>query len=460
MKLRPVRHSNLLKLAETEQQALTASGVFIVQDQFYDLLNDQSQILILPGSYGSGKSFFAADLLIKKCVEDTYFRCFYGRKILKKVKESVFTTLVEQIEKHRCDGFSYSTADNSTMVIKYKNGNRFNPFGADDVDGLKSIKEPSHFFLEELDQFTAEDFGMCLSRLGRTNKARTQLIALCNTDKVYPEHWLHDILFGENKIGATIHWSNFRNNTLLPSVEEYEKILRIKAMGDEDVFNSIANSAPAIRNRQNAWIYIDYSGSIINTEIAFIPGNTVYLSFDFNNEPLTCTAWQMSSGRHRMDGAGAFIHAIAEFEASMATSDEEIISLLCKKIKAAFPYNPLRITGDSNGRVRLKGVAGNKSAFYLIAKYLNVHENNIDVNAANLPHTISRRLCNTWMYNHKNIRISTVNTPKLVADIRIAKASETEQDKLVKDRKINKLDFFDTFRYIPATYFTYFIDPE
>lgn len=439
------------------QQALRQSKVIPVQDQFFDLWNDDSPIIILVGSYGSGKSFAAADLMIKKCAEDKYFRCFYGRKVYGNVKGSIFDTITEQIEDLGVPGFKYSKADNSSLVIRHENGNKFSPFGADKIDKLKSIKEPSHFLLEELDQFTADDFGMCVSRLGRTKKAKTQLIAMCNTDKIYPEHWLYDIIFGENKIGAKIYWSNFRQNTMLPDVVEYEKNLRVRAMGDEDMFNSIANGAAAVRNKNNAWLYINYEHCIVDYPIMLIPGNTVYLSFDFNNEPMTCTAWQMSSGRHPINGEGRFVHAVGEFEASMADTDEEIIQLLARRVKAAFPYNPLRMTGDSNGRARLKGVAGNKSIYFLLAKYLNIHQNLIDVNPQNLDHSISRALCCTWLYNHKGVRISKVTTPKLVSDMRIARASEKVPDELVKNRKEFKLDYFDTFRYIPATYFKYFI---
>lgn len=457
MHLKPAKNRAFQQIPADIRQSLLASHVIPVQEQFWDLWNDQAPIIILVGSYGSGKSFFVADWMINRALRDPYFRCFYGRKVYGNVKGSVFATITEQIEKHNIPGFTYSSSDNSSLVIRHQNGNSFIPFGADKIDKLKSIKEPSHFLLEELDQFTADDFGMCMSRLGRTDKARTQMICMCNTDKIYEEHWLYPILFGDNAIGAKINWSSFRENSMLPDIEEYDRILRIRAMGDEDLYNSIANATPGVRNKQNAWIYVNTSDTIIDEPIHAIPGNTVYLSFDFNNEPMTCTAWQFNSGIHNMSGDGCFVNCIGEFETSMAETEEEIIALLCKKIKTAYPFHPLRITGDSNGRARLKGVPGNKSIYYLLARYLNVHDQCLDVPSSNLEHTVSRALCNTWIYNHKGVKISRVTTPKLAADIRIAKANEERPDELVKDRKVNKLDYFDTFRYIPATYFKYFI---
>lgn len=457
MQLKIAKHSELLTLPAEVQQLLYQSHVVPVVDPFIELWDCTDPIIIFAGSYGSGKSFFVSDMLINRCITDNYFRCFYGRKVHDTIRGSIFPTIYEQIEMHNIKGFAYSKANTSSMIIDYKNGNKFIPFGADKIDKLKSIKEPSHFLLEELDQFTADDFGMCISRLGRTAKAKTQLIGMCNTDKVYKEHWLYPILFGDNPIGATIHWSNYRNNTMLPSVEEYEHNLRVRAMGDEDLYNAIANGTPGVRNKQNAWLYVNYKHCIIEEEIAVVPGNTIYLSFDFNNEPMTCTAWQFSSGRHTMNGEFNFINCVREFETSMADTNEELITLLCKKIKTAFPFHPLRITGDSSGRSRLKGVAGNKSIYFLLCKYLNTSEQMLDVPMANMPHTASRALCNTIMYNHKNIRISHINSPKLISDMYTARASEEKEDELVKDRKINKLDYFDTFRYIFATYFAYYL---
>jgi len=457
MQLKTANHSDLLKLPEEIQKLLYRKSVVPIVDQFSSMWGHRDPIIIFAGSYGSGKSFFASDDLINKCLNDNYFRCFYGRKVYDTIRGSIFPTIYEQIEAHNLKGFQYSKANTSSMIIEHTNGNKFIPFGADKIDKLKSIKEPSHFLLEELDQFTADDFGMCISRLGRTNKAQTQLIGMCNTDKVYREHWLYDILFGANVINATIHWSNYRKNSMLPDIAEYEKNLRVRAMGDEDLFNAIANGTPGVRNKENAWLYVNYKHCIIDERIEPIAGNTVYLSFDFNNEPMTCTAWQFNSGNHNMDGAGCFINCIGEFETSMAETNEEIISLLCKKIKAQFPYNPLRITGDANGRSRLKGVAGNKSIYFLICKYLSVHESMLDVPMSNMPHTASRALCNTILYNHKNIRLSHVNSPKTISDLYTARASEEKEDELVKDRKINKLDYFDTFRYIFSTYFGYFL---
>lgn len=455
MQLKTARHSDLLKLPPDIQDLLYKKSVIPVIDQFESLWNDRSETLLLVGSYGSGKSFFAADMLINRCMNDNYFRCFYGRKVYDYIRGSIFATLVEQIEDHNLEGFSYSKANTSSMIIEYKNGNRFIPFGADKIDKLKSIKEPTHFLLEELDQFTHEDYGMCQSRLGRTSKAQCQFIGMCNTERIYDDHWLYDPIFGENKIGAKIHTSNYRQNTMLPSIEKYEKLLWQRAMGDEDLFNAIANGTPGVRNRANAWIYVAYD--ISKELIPVIYGNTIYLSFDFNNEPMTCTAWQFSSGRHPMNGEGHFVRAIAEFDASMAETSEEIISLLCNKIKAAFPYHPLRVTGDANGRHRLKGVAGQKSIFTLIAHYLSISEQLLDTPMKDMELIPSRALCNTFMYNHKNVQLSSANTPRLVKDIRNAKADPEKQDQIIKDRASNKNDFFDTFRYIIHTYFNYFL---
>lgn len=462
MQLKTAKHSDLLKLPKEVQELLYKKSVIPVLDQFVDIWDNKDKKLILAGSYGSGKSIFAVNKAIYHCINDPYFRCFYGRKVAEDIRTSIFPAIYEQIEYHNIKGFKYSTAANSSMIIEHENGNKFISFGADRIDKLKSIKEPTHFLLEELDQFTQNDFGMCMSRLGRTNKGGAQLIAMCNTENIYEEHWLYPILFGNGLPDTTVHWSNYRKNTLLPSIEDYEKNLRDRAMGNEDLYNAIANGTPGVKNRNSAWIHVNYDHCITEQAVIPIDGNTIILSFDFNNEPTTCTAWQFSSGIHRLNGEGHFIRCVAEFEASMAETDEEIISVICKKIKAAFPYNPLRVTGDSSGSARLKGVPGNKSLYILIARNLGISIDMVDVPASNMTHTASRTLCNLIMHNYKSMQISKVTTPKLYLDIRNAKADPDKQDQIYKpDRKKDsgayKMDYFDTYRYIFATYFNYFL---
>src|SRR5690242_19574470 len=128
MPLKTAKHSDLQKLPDDIQKLLYQKSVIPIVDQFYDLWDDDSSELILAGSYGSGKSFFVADMLINRCMSDEYFRCFYGRKVYDTIRGSIFPTIYEQIEAHNIKGFTYSKANTTSMIIEYENGNKFIPF--------------------------------------------------------------------------------------------------------------------------------------------------------------------------------------------------------------------------------------------------------------------------------------------------------------------------------------------
>jgi PBSX family phage terminase large subunit len=164
---------------------------FPCNDVFIPDWNSIADILLLIGGYGGGKSQFVVANLLNRQMNDKYYRLYYGRKVYDTVRASCFDTFCDTIEYFKLeDEFEYSRKEKSSMVIKSKvNRNFARPFVIDKADKVKSIKDPSHIWMEEADQFTSADFGLLLSRL-RTSKTKTQLILTCNTEKLRPEHWI------------------------------------------------------------------------------------------------------------------------------------------------------------------------------------------------------------------------------------------------------------------------------
>src|SRR5574343_786695 len=95
-----LKYSVYNKLDDRAKSLAHKCRVVPIVDQFYELwLDDDTPRWILAGSYGSGKSFFVADKFIRKCINDDYFRCYYGRKVKDNVRGSIFITIVEEIER-------------------------------------------------------------------------------------------------------------------------------------------------------------------------------------------------------------------------------------------------------------------------------------------------------------------------------------------------------------------------
>lgn len=296
LKLRPV-YASAWQRQPDEIKEVLLPGAVPVNDELIDLWEDLSSIILLYGSYGSGKSVFLVDKLIKCAIEDEYFRCYFGRKVLDTVRGTIFQTIVDRIKELKLDHlFKFSEAPNSSMVIFCKiNGNTFFPFGSNNPSSLKSIKDPTHFMLEEMDQFTFEDFGYIYSRL-RTEKATTQLFGAFNTEHIYKSHWLRKIFFeGQYKDQSLKRKVNYTSNHFINQAEYLEK-LELIANGNVAVLNAIAKGEwGMVRTGGEFLKSFDESKHV--TQVRYEPG-VIYASLDENVSPyVTCTLWQIRGNR-------------------------------------------------------------------------------------------------------------------------------------------------------------------
>lgn len=298
MKLKPLEASIFVTLPEELQKALTLSGVVPVNDVFLPNWGNKNKVNLLYGSYGSGKTVDIFDEFIKKCLEDDYFRCYFGRKVKDRVRDTVYQTLIDRINDLNLQKyFTFSDKPNSSMVVKCKlNGNYFHPFGANDTESLKGIKDPSHIFCDELDQFTFQDFNFLYSRL-RTKKAFCQFYGAFNTEKVFQSHWIRRVFFdGENSDMAYKLLCNYTDNYFLNQEEYYEQ-LKLIANGNMNILNAIAKGAwGMVRTGGEFWKQFDENKHV--KDIAIDKESTIHVSLDENVNPyVTQTIWQINSAR-------------------------------------------------------------------------------------------------------------------------------------------------------------------
>lgn len=174
------------------------NGIF-VNDVFIPLWYEPAQILLLEGSYGSSKTTYALTRLLVHCMEDKFFKCFYGRQD-KTMAVQLHSNLIREIERNGWESkFEYSKKPNGTKkIFCLDNGNMFELFGCNDDDTLKGIDNPTHILVDEVNQISFESFGMLVSRL-RTSGANLQFIGCFNPCDVYPDHWIVKYLINSNK---------------------------------------------------------------------------------------------------------------------------------------------------------------------------------------------------------------------------------------------------------------------
>jgi phage terminase large subunit len=355
VKLKALEASIFKPLPDDLKRDLILSGVVPVNDVFMPLWGTVVPILLLYGSYGSGKSVFIIDRQIKKSIENPYFRGYFGRKVFDTVRGTVFKTITDRIKELKKEHlFHFSDAPNGSMIITCKeNGNQFIPFGANDSSSLKSIKDPTDFFCEELDQFTFEDFGFIYSRL-RTEKADTEFAGAFNTEKIYQSHWIRKVFFdGEFKEKAFKLKANYYHNHFINQQEYYEK-LKLIANGNAAILNAIANGEwGLVRTGNEFWKQFDETKHVGKAD--YVPG-VLWVSCDENVNPyVTITVWQVR---------GTQIVQIAEILCQSPDNNApKAAQKLCDWMRSKNHTDMVFVCGDPSAR-RRSTVDENSASFY------------------------------------------------------------------------------------------------
>ena len=297
---------NTPSLTDAELKALLLCGILPVNDKMEPLFEGNEKITLLYGGRGGGKSEAVADRWIDDCRNEEYFKGYFGRKVFEDVRGSCFATLVHSIKKRGLEKeFHFSEADTSTMMIRHKaTGNRMIPFGADKADRLKSIKDPTDVWCEELDQFTAKDIEAILPTL-RTTRGHNRFYGSFNTEPVRKTHWIirtffPEIYTGTEELNTAILegisvkkiFINFPDNYFIDR-EAYGKMMLLSAGGDWGKYNAIAAGEWGSEQVGNPfWKYFVPAKHVADIAYTAAP---VHLSVDENRNPyLTMAFWQIA----------------------------------------------------------------------------------------------------------------------------------------------------------------------
>lgn len=410
----PVKASGWLNsgLTEDEKKILIQSGLVPVNDVFFPVWENTKPINLFYGGYGSGKSQFIQTLLLHKCRSEKYFKCYFGRKVFDDVRGSVHSKFVSLIEElNLAHEFKFSKEPNGSMVITHRNGNKFIPYGAKDANQLKSIDDPTHFFLEEMDHFTLEDFGIILSRL-RTMKADTQLFAAFNTAKVYPGHWILKTFFPDKnespseeekrmtdqveKSGVLKIFCNYVDNYFIDHEDYYNK-LALAACGDEAALKASAEGAWGSQKAVNPFATSFIYNKHVSSELKLKKELPLFVSIDFNLNPFACT------GRHiYQDSQGLHYHVVDEFDIKQGSISAMISEL---KLRYAQWFATITITGDYSGSRRDIGQTDNASYYDQIQRALGLRSSQIKL-YPNPLHSNSRADVNYVLHNFPDFKIA------------------------------------------------------
>lgn len=463
MNLRPIPASEYVTFDPVYQDLMKQHGCVAVNDKLLPIWNLVYQILLLFGGRGGGKSEAECDILLQECMNEEYFKCYYGRKVFDTVRGSCFATLIYCITKNHLEHlFSFGEADTSSMIITCKiNGNKFIPFGADKPAKLKSIKDPTHIWCEEFDQFEFNDFKHLYPTL-RTIRGSNRFIGTFNTHEVLPHHWILKLFFPELYEGTDKDdvlmvdllkekkilkvFINFTDNYFIDQ-EDYKQNLMLASAGNLTVFEGMANGAWGVNINDSPWLFAwDAGKHMSKTELFANPLYPLYACWDFNRNPMACTLIQWYNDT-------IYIIEVIK-EPNVGTEG------VCAIVKAKYPMSKFLfiVTGDYSGDTVSSLFKEQVTNYTVIKKELQLSDGQIKI-SPNPRLEKNRTLVNAIFYAYK-VQVCPVKARHFKFDAENVK--QTPEGKIDKDggnRKdpTKQADVLDTVRYFINQFLGWFI---
>lgn len=400
----------------------------LFNDLFWELYECEVPYVINYGSGGSGKSYATAQNELIKGLERK-------EKIL--IVRKTANTLIDSVMALMCTtligGYSltpFFTLNKSERILTNKvNGTQYLFRGLDDPEKIKSIEGITRVWIEEASELSEDDFNKLSDRI----RGNPQITLTYNP--IIQSHWLkrrfHDTPNERVKVFHTTYLDNlahigqkFIDDMEWYKIHDYEHY-RVYGLGEWGKVNV---------ERQFAFKFEQPKHVGDCAEID--PMLEVYLSFDFNVEPVTCIAAQMGDD---------FIKVVREFR--LMDSD---IYALCDAIKAELGTHHIYfVTGDASGSARDALVRGNVNYYTVIENELGLTSQQIQVPRQNPSIHNSRVLLNAILARYPEFVIDR-KCVYLVEDLNFVEADDKGGMDKGKDKHRSHL--LDCLRYLLNTW--------
>lgn len=382
------------------------------------LLNSTADINFLWGGRDSGKSYFIAQQLIKKCLRADYFRCILVKKTSNSIHDAQWQTIKDiATEWGLLDLFRFKEYP---LSIECVNGNKFLARGCDDPGNLKSIKDPSDVWYEELNQLTLIDFITVATTL-RSEKVKIQQWCSFNPEAIgaYEEFWLYKLFFKDRGYNFSDKWIveipksdpiefEFTSTHTTYHDNTHIKPARIAFLEQLAIIDPYYYTVYALGKWGNVkvgalFIFTFSKDKHIKRGLESIPYLPIILSFDFNIDPITCISGQC-------DETMKDVRILDEFR--ILNSD---IYELCARIEVKYRDRQLIIAGDASGQNKT-ALKRDLDFYTVIRQELRLGMGQFKLYAANPPIKKTRLLCNALLAKHPNYFFSD-RVPYLITDI-------------------------------------------
>ena len=334
----------------------------LVNKKFEFLWKDKSRYILCYGGRNSSKSFSIARHLITRCITDDYFKAILIRKTYASIKDSMFETIVEDIEKMGLSDLFKITR--SPLEINCKNGNKFLCRGLDGAEKIKSISQPNIAWYEEAAEIDNITDWLTVSTSLRSNKTKVlqEYFSFNPEFKAdYESHWLYQTFFHgqevqnksfdgilKSKLDSgeiientySVHHSTYLDNKYVTKQQEAD-LLSLKEINPYyyTVFALGEFGMPNVTNR----FWKDFDKLKHVEKLEFDVASLVHCSFDVNVAPFS----SMQIFQTKVDGDKTTIKLVHEI--CLRSPNNKLISV-AKEIKRYLRKNKYEL-----GRIMLYG---------------------------------------------------------------------------------------------------------
>lgn len=226
-----------------------------------------------------------------------------------------------------------------------------------------------------------------------------------------------------------------------PERHSLERMLAIKK-NNSLVFSSLYQQRPYFNAEEGRFAFAFNRAQHVGSTV-YNPAQYIYLSFDFNRNPICCTVIQ------HYDNCIYVLRCIK-------LKDSNIYAL-CREIKRYYPNAVFIITGDATGQNSSALVEGNINYYIVIKEQLGLSDMQIKVPTVNPKIQANQVLVNNLLLNYKWV-IDEANAAGVIYDLEYVKMlPDGTIDKSSRTDPTKQADALDTIRYWCQVFMDWFL---
>jgi PBSX family phage terminase large subunit len=442
-------------------------GIYLDCFQHLIDLHDDIDIELIFGGRDSGKSKFVAQLFSEACMSLPYFRALLIKQTYESIKESQWQMIKDNVEDWDCNEmFTFLV---SPLSIKCFNGNSMHARGMDNPSQIRSFTNPSHAWIEEANQLNEDAFVNILTGL-RSDYGRVKLYLTFNPEATTPDYtdfWIYKTFYKAHEPNV-----NFTGNIEVKYIKDgKEKTAVLKYRSTHVTYQDNPYASPqriafheSLKLNNPYWYRVFTLGLWGNVEndspwaFAFkrdkhvsngvnIPhpildrNHEVYLSWDFNRNPMTCTVIQW------------FNNIVKVLE--VVRIPKGGVDGVCEYVLIKYPACLFIVTGDYNGN-NVSSLFQEQVTHYLLIKhYLKLSDNQFKVKPNPSQAKNSTHINSVLAYY--NVIIHGTDANSLVFDLEnVKRRADGTIVKTDRNNPAQQSDSLDCFRYFCNAFLDWF----